>query len=862
MSSLIPYTAFSETAQPQIVKLENGLTVVVVQDKRFPLVNIRLYVHAGSAYEDKKTAGISHLLEHMAFKGTDKQGAGLAAKKIESAGGYINAATSFDYTVYYTELPSKDWKVGLDVITNFAFEPTLDAKELAAEQEVVLSELKQREDSPGSRIFQTLQAIIWKNTPYERPIIGFRKSISAISRTDILNYIKRLYQPQNMMLVVVGDVDPKAVLAAAEKVLGAKKNTENTAPAEPFTRPQTKTEVTIIEGDWKKVHLAIAFPAPNFNSYDANSLQILTHLLGGDDSSLLYKKFKYKENLVDQISLSNLNLERGGMLYLFVVLDGKNVPTFLTKITQYLADFDPKTFTQQELDRAKLTMEDGLFLSKETLSGYAEKIGTFQFFQGGEQGEKNYIESIRATEIPYLQELYTEFIRSQNMSVVLLKPKKEKLFTKAALTDILRKNWGSKKRAQAKSASQSSKTQIITLANDSKLILLPDSTLPYTAFSLNWLGGDSSLAKEQQGLATLTASMLTRGTKALSATAYNEFLANRASGISASAGRTTFALHGKFPTKFTKEILPIVYDTIEKPAFKNEEFVRAQNEQLASIVQSEDAPLGKLFRALYPFLFETAPYSYLHLGSNSSLTALKNNDVESFWNKQKKQPFVLSVSGDFDEKEILALAKKLAQKVSTEQINKIPKKIVFTDNKKETLSLPGRNQTHLLAIFPVAGKNNAKETAELELLRAYLTGQSGYLFTELRDKQSLGYTVTAFLWQASEEGFLAFYISTDENKKDIAFDGFKKATEHLQTNMLTKEELQRAKSVLQGEFYQDRQSLLSRANESSQLAITGFSQNYEKESLALSEKATAKSLQTIAQKYLSWKNARIMELLP
>ena len=120
--------------ETHIVKLKNGLTVLIKNDDRFPLVNARLYVHAGSAYETPEIAGISHQLEHMVFKGTEKRGLGESAKAIESVGGSMNAATSFDYTVYYVEVPDAEWKLGLDVITDMAINPTIDPKELESEK--------------------------------------------------------------------------------------------------------------------------------------------------------------------------------------------------------------------------------------------------------------------------------------------------------------------------------------------------------------------------------------------------------------------------------------------------------------------------------------------------------------------------------------------------------------------------------------------------------------------------------------------------------------------------------------------------------------------------------------------------------
>ena len=169
-----------------VTKLKNGLTVLIQEDRRFPLVSTRLYVHAGSGYEDPKEAGISHVLEHMVFKGTENYPKGQIAATIEELGGYLNAATSFDYTVYISDLPADAWKTGLKVLRDQAFYPTIDAAELESEKEVVISELERGEDSPFGLLFKKLQQQTMKGTTYAWPIIGYRDTIKAITRDDII----------------------------------------------------------------------------------------------------------------------------------------------------------------------------------------------------------------------------------------------------------------------------------------------------------------------------------------------------------------------------------------------------------------------------------------------------------------------------------------------------------------------------------------------------------------------------------------------------------------------------------------------------------------------------------------------------
>ena len=253
--------------EEQVTRLANGLSVLILKDTRFPLVSTRLYVHAGSAYENPDQAGISHVLEHMVFKGTDSRPKSAISQDVESAGGYLNAATSYDYTVYITDMPARHWKLGMDVVRDMAFHATLDAQELESEKNVVVSELQRGEDNPGSRMFKTLLAKALRGTPYERPVIGYEKTIRGLTVQNLRDYIAKYYQPQNMLLVVVGNIEPAEVLTEAERQFAPYKNTSPLREVLPYEAdrlplPGSGPMLTVQPGPWNKVYLAAALPVP------------------------------------------------------------------------------------------------------------------------------------------------------------------------------------------------------------------------------------------------------------------------------------------------------------------------------------------------------------------------------------------------------------------------------------------------------------------------------------------------------------------------------------------------------------------------------------------------------------------------
>ncbi|WP_319780270.1 pitrilysin family protein [Maridesulfovibrio sp.] len=856
-------SALASGEGPHVIRLKNGMSILVKEDDRFPLVNVRLFVHAGSSYEEPGQAGISHLLEHMVFKGTENRGPGETAREIESVGGDMNAATSFDYTVFYVEVPESEWKLGMDIVTDMTFNARIDPDELKSEREVVLSELERGEDNPGSRIFKTLQSIVWKDTSYQWPIIGYRDTVKGLSSEDIHAYIDRLYQPQSMLLTVVGKIDPEAVVKEAEKLCGSRKSVAPVVPPKTFPVPASgKTTVQVVPGKWNKAYIGVAFPIPGLDSAKIAGLETMCELLGGGETSRLYRKFKYEKRMVDSISVSSLTLERAGMLYVFATLDADKVDEFWKELMEELSSVDFNDFTDREMDRVLINLEDSLFLTKETLSGLASKLGYFQFFEGGQQAEENYLYDLRNITREQLQQLYDEYFVPEKLAACMLVPDEVKadaqVFEKAVA-----ENWPKKSKAAAQAdVSGPGEAATIELANGSKVVFIPDETLPYTALSMYWVGGDADLTPEEQGLAAMVSQSLTRGTESLNATELEDFVSDRAASLGATAGREVFAINAKFPSRFTADMLPLISEVITSPRFAPEELDRARQDQVSAIKRKEDRPLSLAFRNIFPFLYKDGSYSYFHLGMPDNVDKFSRDEVTGYWKKQSSRPFVVSICGDYDREAIAAFAKELDGRLVTKDSAVSVPVPNWGAEKDLTMTLPDRNQAHLMVIFPVPGMEDRQASAGLSLLRASLAGQSGLLFRDLRDKQGLGYTVTAFLWQAPKTGFMAFYIGTKPEQLEQALAGFDKTVKMLKEKDLPEEEILRARNILRGEYYQDHQSLLSRSREAASLIVKGFQPDFDQKIVEQASKIDAAQVRELINKYIDWDNRYTLTVKP
>ncbi|MBS5807465.1 MAG: pitrilysin family protein [Desulfovibrio sp.] len=857
-ASANPSTSGNDT---MLVRLKNGLTVYIIRDSRFPLVCTRLFVGTGSANETAEQAGISHVLEHMVFKGTEKRPKGQVARDVESLGGYLNAATSFDKTWFITDMPAKHWKTGMDVVKDMAFHPSLDPAELEAEKDVIVSELKGGDDTPTRRLFEDLQVAGLAHTVYGRPIIGFEKTIRAVTADDLRAYIRTWYQPQNMMLLVAGDIDPKAVLAHAEELFGDLKN--DTILPEPapvqLEGAAGGPRVEVTYGPWNKVYLGIALPAPALGDQRSIDLDVLAYALGGDGTSQFYRKYRYEKQLVDSISVGNMSLNRAGLFYMVAQLDADKVEPFWQEFTRDLAALDAGKITPDVIERARFNYEDGMDRASETLDGLTSWKATVQFELGGPQGEANVRHALAAVDSARLRQAQDLWLRPDQVRVRVLAPEKAKL---PDLDAILQRNWPApavERQKAAAAAEKVGKREIVDLGQGRTVILQPDRTIPYVSLEILRPGGNALLKPADQGLAQLTAATLTDGCGTRDLDAMERFVAERAASLSASAGVQSFTVSLTGPARFNADYFALLGDLLHKPTFAEKDVRRQADTLKAALVRRQDNPMSFMGSKINGFLFPGGqPYGFDGLGTAENQDRFGPGDVQAFWKQQNAQPWILSVAGDFDREKVLAFARSLP--VPTAPAVDVPQPTWGAD-KRLPLSLPGRQQAHLLLAFHAVPLDHPDAPA-LMLLESVLSGQSGLLFNKLRDEQGLGYTVTAFYRSLPEAGFMAFYIGTTPRNLDVARQGFSGIIKDIKTDLLPAELLAKGLNRMEGSYYRGRQSLGARADEAASERLLGQPQDFQKRLLEKAAKVTPEQLREVARKYLLVDKMYEVTLLP
>ena len=348
------------------ITLSNGVRILVEPVPYVKSAAIGLWCKTGSRHERDSEAGITHLIEHMLFKGTPTRTAKDIAESIEGRGGVLNAFTDKESTCYYCRVLSDDTANGIDVLTDMMVHSNFDPKELETEEGVVCEEIKRSLDEPSDHVHELHLGHRWDNHPLGKPIIGTEESVMSFRREHILDYMDRQYRSENVLLAVAGNVDPEQIREEAEKVLGKLKSgaTESQDP-----RPAGVAAVNEINKDTEQVHFCIGSDA--ISIYDEELLPVMSIFdtaLGGSMSSRLFQEVREKRGLVYSIGSYTLSYGAGGAYTVYGGTSKKHweeVKAIVrTEFDKIMAD----GLDDDELDRTKKSLSGHLVLALEGMS--------------------------------------------------------------------------------------------------------------------------------------------------------------------------------------------------------------------------------------------------------------------------------------------------------------------------------------------------------------------------------------------------------------------------------------------------------------------------------------------------------------
>jgi zinc protease len=823
-------------------RLQNGLTVLFYPYKREDVVTVKLCVKVGSSYEKESEAGITHLIEHMIFKGTETKKPEDIVGVIEALGGYMNAFTSHDYTCYYVAGPSAVIEKALDILSDVVFHPYFDPLELEREKEVVIEEMKMRLDNPFVVLFENLMKASYKKYPYRRPIIGYENTVKSFKREDLLNFLNHFYTPKNMTLIVVGNLEEKKLFSLINKYFSSlpkRKLKKVPFPKEPYTE---KPSLIWIERPVKEGYFAFTLPGASFKDEDAPYLDLLSEILGGGESSRLYIRLKRDLNLVKSIATSSFTPYGPGLFEIYGTADPQNFKEIIKETLLELEKIKLSGVSNEELNKAKTQILSDFIFSSETSEGLSSTLSNFQLVRGSYKDVLWYQKKIETATIEDLIRVSKKYFNPQKLVVSFLSEKK--LFKEVDLQNLI------------KSFDPKPSPKIFTLDNNLKVILYPQNDIPSVGITLAFPGGLRYENKEINGLFQALTLLWTRGTKKYTAEELAEKLESIGTTIKSFTGRNTFGLKMLSLSSKLDESLEYFKEVLLYPSFEERECEKAKPELFSLLLRQQDQPVSLAVNEFIRILFPDHPYGLNSAGSLEFYQKFTCEDLKTLYKKfVRPEKGVLVITGNFELTSVKEKIKNLfkdwkseTQETTLEEPEPTFPKNPFTRVEKETF------QTQILLGFQTPGLN-AKEKVALEVLNSALSGQNGRLFRILRDEKSLAYVVTSFLIFYPKKSAFVLYMGCSPEKEKSAISGFWEILEEIKTQGLLPEEIERAKNRLIGSQKLDLQSNLSISEEMAVNEVLGLGWNYSFLYENLVKSVTDEDIKNLIETFFKRENA-------
>jgi predicted Zn-dependent peptidase len=345
----------------QVTRLPSGLSVVTDRMPHLETASLGVWVGSGSRDETVDEHGISHLLEHMAFKGTARRSARQIAEEIEAVGGDLNAATSVETTAYYARVLKADVPLALDVLSDILSAPTFDPQELRREQNVIVQEIGATEDAPDDLVFDRLQETAFPKQAVGRSILGTPETVRSFTPARLRAYLGRNYRGPDMLVAAAGAVEHEAVVAEVERRFAGFTGPAAPVPEQAHFRGGTRVEPR----DLEQVHIALALEGLPIGAETLYSLQVFTNVLGGGMSSRLFQEVREQRGLCYTIHAFHMPYSDTGLFGLYAGTDQADAPELMRVVIDEIVDAT-ETINETEVARAKAQMKAGLLMALES----------------------------------------------------------------------------------------------------------------------------------------------------------------------------------------------------------------------------------------------------------------------------------------------------------------------------------------------------------------------------------------------------------------------------------------------------------------------------------------------------------------
>jgi zinc protease len=777
--------------------LPNGLTLLLKQDRSAALASVQVWVKTGSIHEGAQLgAGLSHYLEHMLFKGTERRAGREISGAVQARGGYINAYTTFDRTVYYIDLPGEHAGFAIDVLADAVLHSTLPAEEATKEKDVILREIAMTRDDPDDRMWQSLFAAAFREHPYRHPVIGHRDVFSSVGRDDLLAYYRSRYVPNNIVVVIVGDVDPATARAAVIEHFGKSPRAALApvlVPAEPgqlASRNEHRFEEVEIS------RAAIAWQIPGLAHPDAPVLDLLSMALGHGDSSILWQELREKAGLVHAIDASSWNPGTSGLFCISFTTDPDKRGAAEGKLEKVLARCATRGFTPGQLRKALRQLVAGEVSVRQTMSGQASRLGAAEVVIGDLGYSRSYFERLRTISPADLARVLRTYLVPEHRTSVSIDPSKAAASAAAS---------ASREGPAIPDVSE------VVLRNGARLLLQPDHRLPNLHFRLLVRGGPNFERTGRRGSTALHANLLAKDTRKRSASEVAQFIEEVGGTFTPFFGNNSLGLSAEVLPPDADRALDLIADAVLAPAFLPSAFTVERDAQLAALREDADDVVTEARKLIRLKFFGSHPLALDARGDEAGVRALTPADLAALHARLFVAPnVVLAVAGDIPPG-LTAKLKSFLAKLPRGQLSPAARgESVLPASIGDFVEKRQREQAVVLQAFP-APPLGAPDYYAGEVADELFSGMASRLFERVREEKALAYFVRSTRVNGLDAAMFCFLAGTQPGREDEVLAEIGAEIARVASGGVGEEELDRCKIRLKAARQQGLQTNAARA---------------------------------------------------
>ena len=804
--------------------LPNGLTLLVQRESSAPVAAVVTHVKAGFFDEPDRWMGISHVFEHMFFKGTPTRGVGQIARETKAAGGYLNASTTYDHTSYYAVLPAARLADALAIQADALMNASVDRDELARELQVIIQEAKRKLDTPSALTHETLHEVMYDRHRIRRWRIGYEKDLAGFTREDVFGYYHSRYVPGRTIVAIVGDIDPEETLALARRTYGGwepRPGAVDPSPAEPDRR---EVRARTLRGDVTQAEVVFGWRGSAALHPDAIPLDLAAGILGAGRGSWLYRILR-ETGIATSVSAHHYSPTELGVFSIGAECDADRVGAVTTHVAETVTRLAMTGPPPADLERARTLLLTRWSRRMEEMDGRAASLASAEALGDYRELDREFA-LLAATTGDQVREVAAKYLDPQAVSAVAYQPRDrgadltaDDLAREFAVTRV---EAGGADRTDATDGTDRAEAAVAASRPTRPNAVADVYHHPLPAFDLLvrrkpgvpvitlgvYLPRVEFDPPGRAGVTALAARSAIRGAGGLDAAG----LAFAFEGLGGSVSATlTLDWAGFGVTVLSSNLVRAarLLDTVlHRPAFAEVAVLAERGLLVEETTQVADDMYRYPFQLAFAEAFGNRGYGVPSFGLPDQIAGLTPTDVEA-WHRQAlltRRGAVIAV-GDLDPEVALAELSAVFGGHPARAPAPLDRLVEWTVTSESNHPVVQRQkaQSAFALAFPGPSRREPMRHAA-EVWAAIASGLGGRLFEALRDKRSLAYTVVASSWQKARGGSFLSYIATSPDRESEARTEMLRELQRFAEERVSPDELERAVNYLAGQTEVGRQS--------------------------------------------------------